>query len=340
MNVNIRAPLGEFGSLPYCARILEPILRSNGFSVTVSKDYDPNSVNILIDETISSVLNDRKAEIWWTDTPGMKPLSYHKLDEHLSKGLFVYHIVTSEFMKEHCNSLNIPVDDVIYRPINPIMFTVENIKTNHRYDLMTIGKFCICDRKRIILQRNLVMKHNYRYCAITDGWLPIRPHITKLDFGKVSDLTKANLLSISKFFLWTSFVEGFGMPVLEAMAVGTPPIYSDCPAHNEFAEGIPIPTGDPVNGFCYGTKVIKFPLEESEVEKAVEYALNMTQEEYEDLSEKCREKAREVQNSTLNKIRKVLIPMIDRLSGETVNDIAPSESNSGARNETVTADAC
>jgi len=319
MNVNIRTPGGSFGSLPYCARLLETILKSCGFSVTITDRYMPGSVNILIDETISSVLYERKAEIWWTDTPGMFPLSYHNLQKHLSKDLFLYHIVTSNFVKEHCEQLMIPVDHVIYRPISPVLFTAVNPCNNHRYDLITIGKMCMCDRKRLSLQRNIVMEHNYRYCAITDAWMPSRPNMHIIPFGTVNDLTKARLLASSKFLLWTSFIEGFGMPVLEAMATGTPPIFTDCPAHNEFAEGIPIPTGKPARGFCYGTKVVKYPVSEEEVVKAIEYALNLPPDKYIDLSEKCREKAESVQKSTMKDIKSTLIPLIDKVQNNLLS---------------------
>jgi glycosyltransferase involved in cell wall biosynthesis len=37
----------------------------------------------------------------------------------------------------------------------------------------------------------------------------------------------------SRVFLWLSRSEGFGLPPLEAMAAGTPVIYTDAPAHNQ-----------------------------------------------------------------------------------------------------------
>jgi len=45
----------------------------------------------------------------------------------------------------------------------------------------------------------------------------------------------------AKYLLFTSFSEGFGLPAAEAMACGTPVVYLDAPAHNEFAQGYRIP---------------------------------------------------------------------------------------------------
>jgi glycosyltransferase involved in cell wall biosynthesis len=48
-------------------------------------------------------------------------------------------------------------------------------------------------------------------------------------------------------FLFPSHREGFGLPVLEAMAVGTPVIHSDDPALHELVQsaGLEFPRGDP-----------------------------------------------------------------------------------------------
>jgi len=314
MNVNIRVPGGSFGSLPYVGKLTAEILSERGFNVTISNEYRDDSVNVLIDETISSVMEYRKAEIWWTDSPGMLFPSYFDSSKALENDLFVYHYVTSEFMKEHCSELSIPVDGVIYRPIYPKLFDYFNPEPNKKYDVMTIGKKCICDRKNIAIQRNVVTKLKLKYCAITDAWLPNRPYITKYEFGTVDDETKSKLLSESKFLLWTSFIEGFGMPVLEAMATGCVPIYTDCPAHNEFAEGIPIPVGKRGYGFCYSVKVFKYPVIQKEVEKTVRNAIEISDEEYVELSHKCYEKAKSTYDNTIKDIDNVLIKSIEKVS--------------------------
>ena len=312
MIINIMCPKGAFGSLNYLANLMKQII---GNSVTISgnnpkEDYKPDHLNILIDEGISSIIYKRKADIWWTDTPAMIPNTYHNLQKILEEEeqLFKKHYTVSEFNKQHYKQLNIPVEEtIIPRPINPILFYYKTNYDNTTYDIITIGKHCICDRKNLRLQREVFLKLNFRYCVISDALMPKRPNLTQFNFGSITDEQKARLLSKSKFLLWTSFAEGFGMPVLEAMAVGCVPIYTDVPAHNEFAIGIPIKPEDKIKSCCYGVRIIKYVINEKEVEEAVKYALGMKKEEWENLSIRCMEKATEMWNNFTSKIDLLLL---------------------------------
>jgi len=73
----------------------------------------------------------------------------------------------------------------------------------------------------------------------------------------------------AKYLLFTSFSEGFGLPVAEAMACGTPVVYLDAPAHNEFAQGYRIPAKlagfeeSNVDHFKYLLPVYQYSMEEA-----------------------------------------------------------------------------
>ena len=164
----------------------------------------------------------------------------------------------------------------------------------------------MCDRKNLRMQRDIFLELNFRYCMISDILVFKRDNLVRYEFGSVSDELKAKLLSESRFLLWTSFVEGFGMPVLEAMVVGTVPIYTDVPAHNEFAVGIPIKPAGKIRSCCYGVRIVKYVIEKEDVKEAVVYALGMGKEEWEDLSWKCREKSAEVWNEFVDKVSLLL----------------------------------
>ncbi len=309
MEINVRAPLGRFGSLPYCAYITKHYLERMGYKVTVSSEYQEGKVNVLIDETLHSILYERKAELWWTDTPCMIPNHYHNLKKHLDKGLFKLHYVTSEFMVKHCNELGIPVHGYVYRLMDPVLFNYAYVNENKEYDLIIIGNKCMCDRKRIALARNVVLKNNIKSVFITNGFIPSRPYIYKIGFGRCSSEKKAILLNKSRFLLWLSKCEGFGMPPLEAMICGCVPIYTDCPAHNEFTYGIKIPVKDKVKVGCYGVRIYSYVIDEKEAEEIILNALSMSKEEYVNLAEECIERAIEIHNETLNKFR----DMIERI---------------------------
>ncbi len=53
--------------------------------------------------------------------------------------------------------------------------------------------------------------------------------------GYVSDAEKADLYRRASLFVWSSFYEGFGLPVLEAMAYGTPVVASNVSSISEVA---------------------------------------------------------------------------------------------------------
>jgi glycosyltransferase involved in cell wall biosynthesis len=73
--------------------------------------------------------------------------------------------------------------------------------------------------------------------AMLDRAVELRGHVVEL--GKCSDDELAGLLAGARALLMPSFAEGFGLPVAEALELGTPVIASDLPVFREFAGEIP-----------------------------------------------------------------------------------------------------
>ncbi|ARC57445.1 Capsular glucan synthase [Frondihabitans sp. 762G35] len=65
--------------------------------------------------------------------------------------------------------------------------------------------------------------------------------------GRVPDRTLAVLLQRASVFVFPSLAEGFGLPVVEALSLGTPVVHSDAPALVEVAAGagVVVPRDDP-----------------------------------------------------------------------------------------------
>ena len=65
----------------------------------------------------------------------------------------------------------------------------------------------------------------------------IQPHVLEINNGTDSEIV--SLIRGARALLMPSYAEGFGMPVQEALALGTPVICSPLPAIREFAADIP-----------------------------------------------------------------------------------------------------
>jgi glycosyltransferase involved in cell wall biosynthesis len=90
------------------------------------------------------------------------------------------------------------------------------------------------------------------------GWGGVDPHTLAAShalapgrlrvLGRLTDPELATVLHRAAALAAPSFAEGFGLPVVEAMAAGVPVVHSDAPALVEVAggTGTTVPRGDPV----------------------------------------------------------------------------------------------
>ncbi|HEY1857093.1 glycosyltransferase family 4 protein [Acidocella sp.] len=77
------------------------------------------------------------------------------------------------------------------------------------------------------------------------------------ELGMVSDGDLARLMADATALLMPSFVEGYGLPVVEALSLGTPVICSDISAHRQIGAGIP-DFIDPLDGAAWAKLIMHY----------------------------------------------------------------------------------
>ncbi|AZI75862.1 putative glycosyltransferase [Sulfolobales Beppu filamentous virus 3] len=161
--------------------------------------------------------------------------------------------------------------------ILPRGFTVDGVKKE--YDIITVGYNESNNRKGFSEFITVCKKLGLR-CAIV-GNAPVvdgdgNASITIFKFMSLSRSDLFRLYIGSRFYLALSHTEGFGLPPVEAMYVGTPVIYVNAHSFAEYLRGIPIP--------AYRVREDWFDYNIEDVIEAVKYALSLSPGEYEDLS--------------------------------------------------------
>lgn len=82
----------------------------------------------------------------------------------------------------------------------------------------------------------------------------IRPHI--IEAPNLPTATLASLMAGARAVLMPSFSEGYGIPVAEAIALGTPVIASDLPSHREITRGEALLL-DPLDGLGWRDAILR-----------------------------------------------------------------------------------
>lgn len=100
--------------------------------------------------------------------------------------------------------------------------------------------------------------------AMLDRAEDLKGHV--LELGRCGDEEMAGLIAGARALLMPSFAEGFGLPVAEALELGTPVIASDLAVFREFAAEIPTYL-DPLDGPAWKRSIVAFTGAEPERER-------------------------------------------------------------------------
>jgi glycosyltransferase involved in cell wall biosynthesis len=97
---------------------------------------------------------------------------------------------------------------------------------------------------------------------LLDRCQPIQDHVREV--GRCSDSELEYHLRTARALLFPSLVEGFGLPLIEALGLGTPVIASDLPVFREISPGVPTYI-DPLDGPKWEQAVLAYSEEGSVV---------------------------------------------------------------------------
>jgi glycosyltransferase involved in cell wall biosynthesis len=87
------------------------------------------------------------------------------------------------------------------------------------------------------------------------------------EYSKLPDNVVAKLLQGARALLFPSFIEGYGLPLAEALALGVPAICSDLPALREVGGDVP-EFLDPLDGLGWRRLILDFAQDDSRVREA------------------------------------------------------------------------
>lgn len=99
---------------------------------------------------------------------------------------------------------------------------------------------------------------------LLDRCTALRGHVTEL--SRCDDRELATWLTYAQALLFPSFIEGFGMPLVEALMLGVPVIASDLAAFREISRDIPHYL-DPLDGSGWRQAVLEYARPDSEVRR-------------------------------------------------------------------------
>lgn len=240
-------------------------------------------------ESYSCAYKDRPMVVW-LDTP-----------YYVEKGCDLRHAkvyVTSYYVKKLLNGI-VHVDGVLRPPFNMIAYYERqlNVKKDYLFTVLASEPgdgFVI--RKRVKYTLDMLRQLGMRKSTLVIsnvGDYDIRSYT-------LDEFEKYRLLHKSYFYLSLSKNEGFGLPLMEAMSVGTPAIYINAYSFKEFAVGIPIDPYDVVVEETPYGRMDNYLIRDNDVRNALQEAQECVKTScYDDLNAKALKSSIEFEASNI-----------------------------------------
>jgi len=191
--------------------------------------------------------------VLWTDTI----INLHELSDSdvdfMNRDIFM-NIAVSNYSANCMRLRGLRVDGVVGRPLDSQKIE-EALKMESPYKerfgkyILTIAREGAPEAKHqrkgldrfdeaIGMIKNRLKADGIKTVAVTNLNLKNVDHI--IPFGSIKGSEIFKLIRGAMLFVFPSRGEGFGLPPLEAMSVGTPVVYTNIPSHKEFTIGIPV----------------------------------------------------------------------------------------------------
>lgn len=164
----------------------------------------------IVDDTYYLPLKQIAVSNWLVE----KMKSYGKKAIHIQNGIDTEKFYTKPEIERIPNSIMAIFNGIEWKGENDIIVSLKEVAENRKITLMAVGNMKTFDR--------LIKKHG-----------KINFEIKK--YHRPDDEQLSRLYSSAEMFIFASWYEGFGLPALEAMACGTPPVMTDSYGVRDYA---------------------------------------------------------------------------------------------------------
>jgi len=250
--------------------------------------------------------------IFWTDTPiDLEHIPDSEIDfineyycpvavtnfeyiRMVKRGFKVYGVVGRPLNSKAIEKALKTEDDSWKRKFGKYILTIggDQILVPPKYPRKGLDRF----DEAVGLIKSELKKRGIRVVAVSN-WVYFKNIDVRIPLGSLSEEDLYQLIKQAELFVFPSRLEAFGVPPLEAMALGKVVVHANAPAYNEFTIGIGISKDKQVEIKDYAPEIGKYwhvyDYPAKELADLILYALDLPKEERERIGKKAMEAAKQ-----------------------------------------------